>query len=146
MPRPTDKQKKQIIADRVDGMSIRQLAQKYKVSTTTIQRVLKGNPEITQLVTQKKKENMDEVLTYMDRKKKKVCELIDMYLDAMTDPIKVGTAKLNELSTTFGTVIDKFVLADNIRKEQEEKQVKQNNLFAAIQESASGLEDDDDGI
>lgn len=31
----TDKQKKKIIADRAENMSIRQLSQKYKVSTTT---------------------------------------------------------------------------------------------------------------
>lgn len=144
--RLTDKQKKQLIADRADGISIRQLAQKYKVSTRTVQRVIKGDPEVTQLVMRKKVENMNEVLTYMDSKKEKVCELIDMYLETMTDPVKVRAARLNELSTTFGTVIDKFVLADNIRKEQEEKQAKQNNLFEAIKESAANLEDDNDGI
>ena len=58
----TDKQKKKIIADRAENMSIRQLSQKYKVSTTTIQRVIKENPEVTQMITQKKNENTADIL------------------------------------------------------------------------------------
>ena len=74
--RLTDKEKKKIIADRVDGMSIRQLSKKYKVSTTTIQRIIHGNPEITQMVTQKKEQNTADILAYMDTKKEKVCKFI----------------------------------------------------------------------
>lgn len=51
-----DKQKKQLLADRADGASIRQLAKKYKCSTTTIQRALKtGDDEVVQLITQKRR-------------------------------------------------------------------------------------------
>ena len=50
----TDKQKKKIIADRADGLSLRQLAAKYGTSTTTIHRVIGSDPETERKVTAKK--------------------------------------------------------------------------------------------
>lgn len=131
--RLTDKEKKKIIADRVDGMSIRQLSKKYKVSTTTIQRIIHGNPEITQMVTQKKEQNTADILAYMDTKKEKVCKFIDKYLDAMMSDEKIASATVNQLSTAFGTVIDKFT--KNIHNE--DYLVKEeNNLLEILKESA----------
>ena len=57
MAKLTDKQRKKIIAESVNGSSIRALAAKYGVSTTTIQRVLKSDTTLTQKVAQKKAEN-----------------------------------------------------------------------------------------
>lgn len=50
----TDKQRKKIIAESVNGSSIRALAAKYGVSTTTIQRTLKSDNDLKQKVAQKK--------------------------------------------------------------------------------------------
>ena len=47
MAKLTDKQRKKIIAESVNGSSIRALAAKYGVSTTTIQRVLKSDTKET---------------------------------------------------------------------------------------------------
>lgn len=54
MAKLTDKQRKKIIAESVNGSSIRALAAKYGVSTTTIQRVLKSDTTLTQKVAQKR--------------------------------------------------------------------------------------------
>lgn len=54
MAKLTDRQKKQIIAESVEGSSLRALGAKYGVSPTTIRRVLLHNPEFKQKVTQKK--------------------------------------------------------------------------------------------
>lgn len=104
----SDWQKKKIIADRIENMSIRQLAQKYKVSTTTIQRVLKENPEITQIVTQKKEQNTADILLYMDRKKQDVCNIISLYLKYLQDPKKLDRAGVQSIATSLGIIIDKF--------------------------------------
>ena len=69
MAKLTDLQRKKIIADRTDGLTIRQLAKKYKVSTTTIQRTLRSDDDFAQKVTDKKEENAADVLAYMDSKK-----------------------------------------------------------------------------
>lgn len=54
MAKLTDKQRKKIIAESVNGSSIRALAAKYGVSTTTIQRTLKSDNDLKQKVAQKK--------------------------------------------------------------------------------------------
>lgn len=112
MPKLNDKQKKQLLADRADGASIRQLAKKYKCSTTTIQRALKtGDDEVVQLITQKKAQNTKDVIAYMDTKKDVACRLIELYMDEMARPEKIRATPLNQLATAFGIIIDKFTKA-----------------------------------
>lgn len=128
--RLTDKQKKEIIADRADDMSIRQLADKYKVSTTTIQRVIKENPEVTQIVTQKKEENTADILAFMEGKKQDVCDIISIYLDALKSPEKLERASIQSIATSLGIVIDKFT-------KDAEKQAN-TSLFENIIKAAGG--------
>lgn len=106
--RLTDKQKKMIIADRANGLSIRQLAKKYHVSTTSVQRALKSNPEVTRLVTQKKEQNTRDMLAYMDSRKGEAQGVIDAYLKALADPEKLENATIAQIATAMGIVIDKF--------------------------------------
>lgn len=108
----TDKRKKQIIADRAENMSIRQLSQKYRVSTTTIQRVIKENPEVTQIVTQKKNENTADILAFMEGKKQDVCDIISLYLEYLKDPNKLERASVQSIATSLGIIIDKFTATD----------------------------------
>lgn len=128
--RLTDKEKKKIIADRVDGMSIRQLSKKYKVSTTTIQRIIHGNPEITQMVTQKKDENTADILAFMDGKKQDVCDIISLYLEYLKDPDKLKRASVQSIATSLGIIIDKFT-------KDAEKQAD-TSLFENIVKAAEG--------
>lgn len=126
----TDKQKKKIIADRAENMSIRQLSQKYKVSTTTIQRVIKENPEVTQMITQKKNENTADILAFMDSKKQDVCDIIGLYLEYLKDPKKLDRASVQSIATSLGIVIDKFT-------KDAEKQAD-TSLFENIIKAAGG--------
>ena len=66
MAKLTDKQRKKIIADRAMGISLRELAERYHVSKTTIQRTLKSDPETVQKIQIRKAENTAEVLAHMD--------------------------------------------------------------------------------
>lgn len=128
MAKLTDKQRKKIIAESVNGSSIRALAAKYKVSTTTIQRVLKSDAELTQKVAQKKAENTASVLAFMDSKKNDVCGLIDKFLSAMGDDEKLAAATVNQLATAMGIVIDKYTANEAVNASS----AKENNLFEAI--------------
>lgn len=132
MAKLTDKQRKKIIADRVNGTSIRALAKKYGVSTTTVQNVLKSDTELTQKCTQKKEQNTAEVLAYMDGRKNDVCALIDLFLAELRNKEKIEATPLHQIATTMGIVIDKFTAnesaANTVRKE--------NNLLEAIVKSA----------
>jgi hypothetical protein len=113
----TDKQRKRIIADRSEGMSIRQLAKKYKCSTTTIQRTLNSYPEMTQLVTQKKEENTRDMLEYMDAKKQDAMKFVDLAMQEMTTDKKLQRASVQALATSIGIIIDKFTATSQPKQE-----------------------------
>lgn len=136
MAKLTDKQRKKIIAERAEGLSIRALAKKYRVSDTTIRRTLGSDPKMAQKVAQKKEENTIAVLAYMDGKKKDVCDILDKLLEAVKDEEKIAKTPLAQLATTIGILIDKFTAAElsgrgNVNDE--------NNLLTAIQSAAKNI-------
>lgn len=108
MAKLSDKQKKQIILQRAEGASLRTLAHRFSVSDTTIRRVLKGDPKTFQKVAQKKAQNTADILDYMDHQKEKVCEVLDKYLVALGDPIKINRAGILQIATAMGILIDKY--------------------------------------
>lgn len=131
MAKLTDKQRKKIIADRADGATLRALARKYHVSDTTIRRTLHNNPEVAEKVARKKAENTAAVLAHMDKKQNMVCDLIDLYLDALTREEKLNRASVRDIATALGIVIDKFtstgLAADKLRAEVAKLQNTQDN-------------------
>ena len=131
-----DKKRKMIMADRVEGMSLRSLARKYGVSATTIRRTLESDKEVANLVTQKKEENTVAVLAYMDGKKKDVCEILDKLLEAVKDEEKIKRTPLNQLATTIGILIDKFTAAELSGRGSVNAE---NNLLTAIQSAAKNI-------
>ena len=102
-----DKTRKAIIADRACGESIRAIAKKYAVSTTSVQRIIRESPELTQLVTQKKAENTADILAYMEAQKNRVCEIIDISLEVLPDKIR-NAKTAADVTTAMGTVISKW--------------------------------------
>lgn len=116
-----DKTRKAIIADRACEESIRAIAKKYAVSTTSVQRIIRESPELTQLVTQKKEENTADILAYMESKRGVVCEIIEKGLAALNDPEKLAEASPAQITTALGTLIDKWA---DIKSMDEKDKVK----------------------
>lgn len=136
--RLTDKQKKGIYADRVDGMSLSQLSAKYGVSKTTIHRTLKSDPETERKVTEKKEQNTADILAYMESKRDKVCEIIGIGLDTL--PEKIRNAKTaSDVTTALGTVIDKWAIISGGPNEE----VAEDGLSRSLRELAEGMESDE---
>lgn len=109
----TDKQTKEIIAERAEGMSFRTLARKYNVSANTIKNCCTENEDFVQICTQKKEENAQSVLEHMDKKKDIACRIIDECLNEMTDADRLKAASLKEIATVMGIVIDKFTKTES---------------------------------
>lgn len=128
MAKLSDKQRKKIIAEFVNGSSMTTLAKKYDVSTATIHRVVHSDEKVKEKVERKKEENTQSVLAYMESKKNDVCDLIDRLLVAMNDPAKIAATPLSQLATSMGIVIDKFT-ANELNKPDS---TAPNNLFDAI--------------
>ena len=109
MPKLTDKQKKQIIADRIEGMSLRALAAKYGVSTYAVRCAIKSDAEITQKITQKKEQNTLDMLQYMESQKSSIQKLLTDMIEAMHDPYKLAKANVRDLATAYGIIYDKIM-------------------------------------
>ncbi len=129
MAKLTDKQKKKIIAESINGSSLRALAAKYGVSRTTISRVLKSDPDMCQKVTKKRAENTVSILAFMESQKNDVCRVISSLLKAINDPEKIADATLNQIATAMGIVIDKYTA----REAAQSADPKDNNLLTAIE-------------
>lgn len=136
MAKLTDKQRKRIIAEYVEGgTSQRKLAEKYHVSPYLIRSILSEDKNLTQKISHKKEENTQSVLAFMDSKKQTVCDLIDKLLAAMCDEDKIAATPLNQLATAMGIVIDKYTAGETPKTAD----TAANNLFEAIE--AIGEED-----
>lgn len=135
----SDKTKKKIIADRLDGMSYRRLAEKYKVSRYAIQLAIQGDPDFTQKMTKKKEQNTQDILAYMESQKNLVCQIIGLGLEALAKPDKFADASPSQITTALGTIIDKWAAISGSNGDQFEDDA----LSKSLKELAEGLESDD---
>lgn len=113
----SDELKKKIIADYAQMKSFRAVARANNVSASTVKRICDREPKLKQLATQKNEQNTLDMLDYMDSKKERVQEIIDVYLGVLTDPDKLDSATLREITTALGTLIDKWTKMDDIKRD-----------------------------
>lgn len=122
--RLTDKDKKQILADYAETENYRETARNFGIDDRTVRKICKEKSEVTQLVKEKKAENTADMLAYMDSRKKQAQYLIDNYLKALANPEKIEKAKLSEIATVLGIIIDKFTkntsIGDDVLKKLDE--------------------------
>lgn len=106
--RLTDKQKKKILADYVECGSYNETAKMNGVSRNTVKNVVMADKENATKCQQKKEQNTLDMLAYMDSRKEQAQSVIDDYLKALANPTKIEAAKLSEIATALGIVVDKF--------------------------------------
>lgn len=133
--RLTDKQKKRIIADYVELGSYNAVAKKHRVADTTVKRIVLADGETRRKVEQKKEQNTADILAYMDTKKDVVCAIIGDYLEALRDRNKIDKATTVQLSTTLGTLIDKFAPRDRYGS-PEHNQYEDDPITKSLKEDA----------
>lgn len=106
--RLTDKQRKQIVADYVECENYMAVSRKYKISATTVKNIVNANPDSVKRCGLKKEQNTLDMLSFMDSRKEQAQSFVDLCLSYLSDPEKLEKAKVNEITTAMGTVIDKF--------------------------------------
>lgn len=114
----TDRTKKKIIADRIEGMSYKRLAAKYKVSEWAVRTAIKSDPTLTQKIIEKKEQNSKDMISFLDEQKSSAQEFILMAMEALKDPEKLNKTGAQSLATAMGIIIDKFMPVE--KKEQNE--------------------------
>lgn len=115
--RLTDKQKKKIIADYVELGSYNAVAKRHGISHKTVARVVNGDGETTKKAQAKKEQNTLDMLEFLDSRKKKTQDLIDLLLEHMPD--KIPRASLVQIVTAYGILVDKSTLTAGCQKQEE---------------------------
>ena len=135
----TDKQHKKIIALYAECQNYSQVARKFGVSVNTIKRHVNGDPKAAKIVNEKKEQNTQDILAYMESQKNLVCQIIGLGLEALAKPDKFTDASPSQITTALGTIIDKWAaISGSTGNEMEE-----DALSRSLKELAEGLESDD---
>jgi len=111
LPRLTDEQKQKIIADYVDCGNFRATGRKNNVSEATVRKIVKDekNMDITQKLAEKKKENTETTLQYMQKQHETKKRILDKLLNAIeekSDNVDMFT-NVKDLATAYGILLDK---------------------------------------
>lgn len=141
MPKLTDRQKKKIIADYVENGNYSETARLNGVNKSTVQRLISKNQEVQQKYQEKKDENTEDMLEYLQNKrddKKRVVELCFRALkDKLASPDMFTSVK--DIITVYGIIADKeFKYADMMIKKNATKDLsKVELLLSKIEEEAN---------
>ena len=109
MAKLTDKQKKKIVADYVETNNYSETARINNVNEKTVRRIVKADTEILEKAEQKKKENTESTLQYMQKQHETKKRILDKLLNAIeekSDNIDMFT-NVKDLATAYGILLDK---------------------------------------
>lgn len=116
MAKLTDKQRKQIVAEYVEGdgkVTQADLARKFSVSTVTISKIL-STPEVKEKLTKAKNDNLLSMCEYIKTKADRVQHLIDIALE--TSDQQMREASLRDKMGAVKILIEKFFPPEDERE------------------------------
>ena len=105
----SDKQKKKIIADYVENSNYSETARINNVNEKTVRRIVAGDKDMAQKAEQKKLENTQSTLEYMDSQhetKKRIIGKLLKAIEEKSENIDMFT-NVKDLATAYGILIDK---------------------------------------
>ena len=111
MAKLTDLQKKKIIADYVETQNYSEVARMNGVDESTVRRIVKSEDykDITEKAEQKKQENTQSTIEYMQTQhesKKRILDKILKAIEEKADNIDMFT-NIKDLATAYGIILDK---------------------------------------
>ena len=119
----TDKQKKKIIADYIENNNYSETARMNNVSDKTVKRIVvnKDNIDVVEKVEQKKQENTQDILEYMDELKEQQKEILSLSLKALEKKLKNPDmfTSVKDIATVYGVIFDKALKAKEIKNNPE---------------------------
>lgn len=106
--RLTDRQKKKIVADYAEYGNFSEVARVNKIAIDTAKRVVRSDVDTLKIVKYHQDKNKLDMLEYMDTKVDMVQRFIDLAIVELSKPEKLEKARLSEITTAVGTMIDKW--------------------------------------
>ena len=109
LPKLTDKQKKKIIADYVDNGNYSETARINGVNKSTVQRLISNNQEVQQKAQEKKEENTQDMLQYLESKKEDKKRVIELCFKALEDKLASPDmfTSVRDIAMVYGVIVDK---------------------------------------
>lgn len=109
--RLTDKDKKKIIADYIENQNYSETARINNVGVNTVKRLVlsQDNEEMARKSKEKKEENTEDILQYMDSIVKDQKEVIDLALQVLKDKLSDPDlfTNIRDVAIVYGTIFDK---------------------------------------
>ena len=113
-----------ILADYTLEGSYRAAARKNGVSPDTVRRIVRENPEMVKVADTQKNARARDLMSYMQGKADTVCEIIGNGLGVLSDPERMQEAKLRDIATMLGILIDKWAMIDAMGRDKDPVQVE----------------------
>lgn len=115
----TDKKKKLIIADYIECGNYSEVARKHNVSDTTVRKLVKSDKTSSEKIEQKKEENTQDVLAYMDSLKDRKKTIVDKLLRAIEDKADNldNFTNIKDVASAYGIIIDKELKLREIKNQ-----------------------------
>lgn len=140
MAKLTDLEKQQIIADYIETQNYSEVAKKYNRSVETIRNVVKDNKDVGEKLKQKKEENTQSTIEYMQTQhesKKRILDKILKAIEEKADNIDMFT-NIKDLATAYGIILDKElkVLELNKKNDNNEDLEKVKDIMVSIRRIA----------
>lgn len=142
MPKLTDKQKKKIIADYVDNGNYSETARLNNTTDTTVRTIIKENKNMAlKKMEQKKEENTQDMLQYLESKKEDKKRVIELCFKALEDKLASPDmfTSIRDIAMVYGILVDKDLKYKEImnNRVKEDKLVKVEELLSKIESEAN---------
>lgn len=139
----TDKQKKKIVADYIENQNHCETARMNNVNESTVRRILKDENmiDITKKSEQKKEENTQSTLEYMETQhdtKKRILDKLLKAIEHKADNVDDMFTNIRDLATAYGILLDKELKVLELRRGEANKEdlKKVEELLSKINEEA----------
>lgn len=142
MPKLTDKQKKKIIADYVDNGNYSETARLNNTTDTTVRTIIKENKNmVLEKMEQKKEENTQDMLQYLESKKEDKKRVIELCFKALEDKLASPDmfTSIRDIAMVYGILVDKDLKYKEImnNRVKEDKLTKVEELLSKIESEAN---------
>lgn len=142
MPKLTDRQKKKIIADYVENGNYSETARLNNTTDVTVRRVVEEDKDnILKKVEQKKDENTEDMLEYLQNKRDDKKRVVELCFKALEDKLATPDmfTSVKDIITVYGIIADKELkYADMMIKKNATKDLsKVELLLSKIEEEAN---------
>ena len=137
MQKLTDKQKKKIIADYVDNGNYKETGRMNNTTATTVRTLVKNSDKTTlNKITQKKEENTESTLEYMQSQhntKKRILDNLLKAIESKSTNVDMFT-NVRDLATAYGIIVDKELKVLELKNAH-----KENEGLAKVRELLSKI-------